>query len=169
MVYKKSIHAVLVLLLLQVGACGVDSCYDYNFINITDYDFKETGKTLLGISVSDYSGELNLDLIDEKVLELESCLGISIDYGCINVLVPPDTYISPCSDQELFPCTINPQLCLDKGITPTEECLCACRGAIQNNSIIVTVSSLVTFKGELTRLITGVNNPWTNENTKLCM
>ena len=167
--YRTFIYIILASLLLQVCGCAGEYCYYYNFTDITNYSFEETGRTLLGISVSDYSGELDLDLVDRKVLELENCLDMSIDYNCVKALVPPDTYISPCSGRELFPCNINPQLCIDKGITPTEECPCACRGAIQDNLIIVTVPSLITFKGELTRLITGINNPWTHEETKNCM
>jgi hypothetical protein len=169
MIYRSILYISILILSISGISCGEDSCYTYNFINITAYEFKETAKTKLGITVSDYSGRLDLDLLDKKVLELENCLNMSIDYSCVSVLVPPDFYMSRCSGQELFPCDIDPQICIDKGLIPTEECPCACRGAIQNDFIIVTTPDTVTFKGELTRLITGINNPWLDSRLVVCI
>jgi hypothetical protein len=160
----------VILLFLLLSSCNpTPQCYVGGFLNITDYTFRTNRISTQGISVDDRNFELNLDHLDNKVSELESCLSLSIDRSCFKVLVPTDTYISSCSGQTLFPCAVPPQLCEDKDLVVTEECPCNCQGAIQDDYIIVTVPSMITFKLELTRLISNVNNPYKDPNMKGCL
>ncbi len=94
---------------------------------------------------------------------------IEIRRDCLTVKVPDDLYQSKCGDQMLFPCDVDPQACLDKGVTPTEECPCACRAIIQDDSCIITNPAMSVFRGELARMVTGCNNSWIVEQLKGCL
>ncbi|MFH0752469.1 MAG: hypothetical protein V1914_02620 [archaeon] len=88
---------------------------------------------------------------------------------CLVVKVPDDLYESKCSDQMLFPCDVNPQACLDKGVGPTEECPCNCRATVQDDNYIITNPALSVFRGELARIVTTCNNPWIVEQLRGCL
>jgi len=151
-----------------LSGCQQDYCYKNNYLSITNYPFHSTISTTSGILVDDTYGFLadeDLRRIDTLVEELEECSGISIKRECFSILIPPDWYVSECSGQQLFPCRIDPQLCIDKGLTQEDldRCPCACRAIIQDDWIVVTTPNLRLFKAELARMVTGINNPWEAE------
>lgn len=78
---------------------------------------------------------------------------------CMSVLIAPDSHYG-CSGEQLFPCSVNPQLCIDKGLTITPECPCECRSTIQDNKTIVTTPDMHLYDAELIRLVTGCNMVW---------
>lgn len=87
---------------------------------------------------------------------------ISVRRECLTVKISPDWRVSTCSEEymEVFPCEINPQVCIDKGLEITDECPCMCRSTIQDENVVVTTPNLYLFRGELARQMTGCNNPW---------
>ena len=166
---KKGFGTTLILLTLLV--LGTSGCpiRNYHFRNITRYTTRVHVISASGIRVTDELGLLDTDELDRLTLEVEECLGRGMDRDRFEVMVPADVYISPCTGSWLFPCDIDPQLCRDKGVEPTEECPCNCRGAIQNDRIILIAPDLVTYKLELVRLITRVNNPYSVEGLRKCL
>jgi hypothetical protein len=113
-----------------------------------------------GIRVDSSGEQIDLTELDRQTNMLEDCLGIPVNTDCITVKVAPDWYISPCSGQQLFPCNVDDQLCLDKGVELTEECQCNCRAIIQDENTIIVTPDLYLYRTELARMITGINNPW---------
>lgn len=106
--------------------------------------------------------ELDQEELDRQTASLEECLEISIERECLTVKVAPDWYISPCSGQEIFPCAMPKEVCLNKGLTEEdlERCPCSCRAIIQDENTIIVTPNLFLYRGELARMVTGVNNPW---------
>jgi len=156
---KTTLIISVLLLSTQLLTCQ-DNCYRNGYMNITDYEVSTNLVTEKGIRVDDPLFQLDLAELDRQTDALEACLEISIRRECLTVKVAPDWYISPCSDQQLFPCDINPQVCEDKGVILTEECPCNCRAMIQNETTIIVTPNLYIYRGELARMITGINNPW---------
>jgi hypothetical protein len=156
---KKCIILVLTLFLFN---CPDENCYPNNYPNITSYEINITNTTNTGINIDDPLEEIDIEELERQTSALEECLGVTIDRNCLLVKVAPDWYISPCSGNQLFPCNINIQECLDKGLTleDLEECPCNCRARIQDNNIIIVTPDLLIYRGELARMVLGVNNPW---------
>ena len=90
-----------------------------------------------------------------------------IDRRAIKVKVAPDWHYSCNHEYAIFSCNIPDDGCLAKGLTPTPECPCSCRSTIQGSDLITT-PELIALSGELVRLVTGFNNPWTVEPLKAC-
>lgn len=124
--------------------------------------------------------------VDVKTDDLEACLGRQINLGEIHrnwfvVYVPVDWYVSTCSGEQLIPSTPPPSSCRSKGLVipveceyverPTPECPCVCnvRAVIQDSRYIVVTPNLKLYRAELTRLVTNVNNPWTNQALLPCL
>jgi hypothetical protein len=90
------------------------------------------------------------------------------------VFIPPDWYTSKCSGEQLVPSRIDFAGCAEKGVKlpkacqdtdlmkPTKECPCVCnvRAKVQDDWWIVTAPNLKLYKAELTRLVTGIYDPW---------
>lgn len=159
----------MLLLVVVLCSCEEEKCYINNYFNVTSYEVEPTNKTPMGIKIDDPLGLLDVHRVDTLVMELEDCLGIRLKVECITIKVPLDIYKSPCTGVWLFECVIDPQLCIDKGLIPTSECPCNCRSAIQDDNVIVVTPTLETLKGELTRLMTGISNPWIYEDISVCL
>lgn len=160
---------LFLILLLLLSSCHNNDCYLNNYSNITNYKVKITRHTPNGIALDDPGNLLDDEEIDRVVNEVEECLGRGVKKNCLIIKIPKDFYISPCSGKLLFPCNINKQICIDKGLEVSEECPCHCRSIIQDENYIITTPDLENFKGELVRMITGINNPWINEDVSMCL
>lgn len=156
---------LILLCLVLLTTCVTPPCYHNNYLNITDYQVHVDSITPHGIKVDSSGEEVDLREIDRQVDALEECLETSIQRTCLRIKVAPDWYISECSGQQLFPCDINDQVCLDKGLTEEdlEICPCNCRATIQDENTIIVTPDLRLLRGELARMITGINNPWIPE------
>lgn len=151
---------------LLICACNQPG-YDGYFLNVTDYPIKgEYEISPAGIKVYLNGNDVNLNDIDLKVLELEECLGISINRNWFSVYIPSDWYTAEeCSEEQVIPSTVDYRLCEAKGLVieeecrdlkyPTDECPCICsvRATIQNNNVVVTTPNLKLFKMPLARIV----------------
>lgn len=119
--------------------------------------------------------------IDRKTDELEQCLGQKLHRDWFAVYVPPDWYVSSCTGQQLVPSYAALELCRAKGLNvpetcrgvlkPTKQCPCPCnfRAIVQDGFLVVTAPNLALYKAELTRIVTGVNNPWADKSLVKCL
>lgn len=168
-----------------------ETSYRGGYLNVTHpYKIgkKEGVKTNSGVRVvAPKEGKAFYEEVDRRVAALEKCLleekeiTKPIRRGWFGVYVPNDWYVSTCSKEQLVPSKVNPALCEAKGITipiecryvmkPTAECPCVCnvRAAILFDYWIVTGPNLKLFKAELSRLVTGKNNPWKYPNIVKCL
>jgi hypothetical protein len=192
-------RCILLAALLLFTACEPEEecCYeDSHLANITFYSVKANRHTPNGIGLDDpLNPEHVLDAaeIDRKMDAFEACLnknflnnpyvveenghclrtnfedGISIKRHCLTIKVPDDLYKSKCSDEWLFPCDVDDQYCLAKGIVPTEECPCSCRATVQDNNNLITNHVLNVLWGELARVVTTCNNPWVVPQIQGCL
>lgn len=136
--------------------------------NYTHYTFEPNRTTPGGIGVDDARHELGLVDVDVLSVAVGACLGapdLPADFG---VKVPLDWYISPCSGEQVFPCDIGPEGCLDKGQRPSAACPCRCRAVVQDARLIVTAPNLRVYAGRLVALWTGVENPWAVPDLAAC-
>jgi len=165
----------------MLSGCGVN--YNIYFANVTEYPVIPDTYTAKMVQVDTSGLEVNLADIDRRVDEVEQCLTkrfpdgqlsnrIIVDAHCrapsflpavnrseLTIKIAPD-WRNGCSGQQVFPCGVDPKYCIAKDITPTAECPCACRSAIQDDTTIVVTPNLYLLKGDLLRIITGCNFPW---------
>lgn len=148
------------------------------FANVTNYAIRPSQKTPRGIAVDPSGMCVDLAAIDRKFLEVETCLRslhpnllISNETwragNCVYqdmyfwrpvVKISPDSHVG-CLEEQVFPCSVDPVHCFEKGLTPTEACPCECRGAIQGGDV-VTTPDLYLLKADIIRLDTSCNTPW---------
>lgn len=144
--------------------------------------FTQTATTpTLHVAVDDPHNELDLALVDEKLQRTLSCIQniaqtgftdeeftkgecwtrqIDTDFReCLEIKVAPDWTYNCSGTEQVFPCNIGDQRCLEKGQTPTPECPCRCRGVIQDNMIVVT-PNLRLLNATFTTMLTGCLSPW---------
>lgn len=179
---------VLLFTTLLIGC--PDGGYHPNYANATNYvvtkqqGVRTLGNVLVVVQPKDKTDAL-LTLIDQQVTTLDICLmGLGrpkVQRDWCGVLIPPDWYVSSCSNEQLVPSRVDPKLCEAKGLKIPEQCwwvtrpsvlcLCPCnfRAIIQDNYWIVTTPNLKLFKAELLRLVTGVSNVWTDEKLRMCL
>lgn len=178
---QKALLALLSLVLLS--SCG-EKCY-YDTIYATLSHYRTRGKkydyTPSGVKVYLNGQPTSLQEIDDKVVDLEQCLNITIKRSCFAVYIAEDWFTSTCSGEQLLPVPAPIEQCAAKGLdvdekceglrTPTDECPCICnyRVSLQYNYLIVVPPNTKLLKAELARLVTGVNNPWTNEQIRRCL
>ena len=85
--------------------------------------------------------------------------------SCIKVGVPPDWYVSGITGEEVFPCSIGPQRCIEKGLCPpgatAAECPCHCRAQIQDETTIWTAPNGKLLAAYAITLLTSCLSPWT--------
>jgi len=159
--------------------------YPERFANVTQYAISSSLETPKGIRVDPGHHQVDLAKIDRYVDELEACIGKAIKRDAFAVKFPDDLYISPCTGEELFPCKMPVDVCIKKVVDnhvqlipgspctldelPCLPCPCHCRAAIQANAAVITNTKMNLFKAELTRLVTGVNNPWENNYLAKCL
>lgn len=164
--------------------CSIDNiCYNQHYSNTTNYSVSPNVKTPNGIKVDTTNFIVDLNDIDRRIDEVETCLkqkypdgklpleiiqnghclyptfDTNIHRSCLEIKVAPDWHVG-CLGEEIFPCSIDPKYCLAKGITPTQECPCECRSAIQDQNVIVITPDLYLLKGDMIRLQTGCNFIW---------
>jgi hypothetical protein len=165
--------------------------YDFEwFLDVTHYqpDDSMGQRTLGGILVIREDIPVDDEFLFEVDLatnQLEQCLGEQgarpkIRRDGFVVVVPADWYTSACSGEQLIPSIVNPETCRSKGLVvpveceyleyPTEACPCVCnvRAVIQNPHYLLVTPNLKLYRAELTRLVTGINNPWTHEELLPC-
>lgn len=185
------LSACLVLMAAAFHFSGCpESAYPFrNFLDLTDYKHPEWKQTAAGVRywAPDVDDSLELQQsIDAQVEELSACLTHvnprwEVRKDWFEVLVPEDWYCSYCTGEQLIPSAPPCQSCRDKGLsladeccgleTPTELCPCVCnvRAIVQDNRVVVTTPNLKLLKAELTRLVTGVNNPWADADLLPCL
>lgn len=175
------------------------NCYHGNYLNITNYKVSIDEYTPKGIGIDQPNNpehKLDPNEIDWLVDHLESCLNenfaknpviseeqaknawcmqkefynpITIKRECISVKVPDDLYHSQCSEQWLFPCNIDQQLCKDKGLNPGGNCPCHCRAMVQDDNVVITNHMLNVFLAETARIVTSCNNTWAVDQITPCV
>lgn len=173
----------LVFAFLLIG-CGQDFHYNNYYLNVTEYDINPNIVSPNGIRVDTSGFDIDLIELDSHFVHVERCLNDNFP----NQIIPKDTYISAhclyntfpdkiyresiivkiapdwtysCdSSQQVFKCNIDPKLCEEKGLISTEECPCRCRGAIQNQNVIITTPNMYLLNNDLIRLHTGCNYIW---------
>lgn len=169
-------------ILASLVGCGNvgGQCYDGNYANVTAYRISPDASSPSGISVD---GSVDLAKLDALTDSVEGCLNSKFPDGkmpaelvvaahclsdhvelhvhrdCLKVKVAPDWHVG-CQGEEVFPCSIDPVLCEAKGFTPTPECPCECRSAIQDNGTIVVTPDLLMYEHDLIRLQTSCNYIW---------
>jgi len=181
-------YSVILFTALLIGC--PNGGYHPNYVNATDCKVEKSqgvrtpGSVLVVVSEKDNTLVL-FALIDQQVGALDACLvGLGrpkVRRDWFGILIPPDWYESLCSNEQLVPSRADPKLCEAKGLTIPEACrwithpsvLCPCpcnfRAIIQDNYWIVTAPNLKLFKAELLRLVTGVNNVWTDAKLRTCL
>ncbi len=85
--------------------------------------------------------------------------------ACIRVGVPPDWYTSSITGEQIFPCSVGPQRCIEKGLCPVgataAQCPCACRAQIQDETTLWTAPNGKLLAAYAITLMTGCLSPWT--------
>lgn len=81
--------------------------------------------------------------------------------SCLRVAVAPDWRLSQCSGEQVFPCAIGPERCLEKGQQPTAACPCMCRATIQDQTTIWITPNRRLLSAYAVTMLTGCLSPWT--------
>lgn len=168
---------------LALSGCAV--CYNGGFVNVTSYPVTTTEKSPEGIAVDPSGFQVDLADLDHKTDLVEECLrekfpdgrlsgdivtashcltdriDTTIHRSCLRVKVAPDWHVG-CQGEQVFPCSVDPALCEAKGFTPTAECPCECRSAIQDQDTVVTTPDLRLYANDLLRIVTTCNDIWTS-------
>lgn len=80
--------------------------------------------------------------------------------SCLMIIVPPDWYTSQCTEEEVFPCEVPVQSCVNKGQDPNSPCPCACRAITQGLNSIITAPNMELLPAQLTQIMTGCDQIW---------
>lgn len=176
------------MLCVMVCSCGpTKNCYENNyFSNVSNYSVSPNSSTQSGIQVDvrdvDYS-KVDLSVLDARIKAIEECLSSVAQenptitseqqkaWQCIRSNFSPEPFkrdclvvkivdpvYSKCSDQQFISAPAPKALCEAKGLTPTAECPCLWRSAIQNNNVLITPPALYLF--DLGRIWSSCNNIW---------
>jgi hypothetical protein len=143
--------------------------YGYYLDVYPAYPFKATVVTPSGIAI-DMSGKNIPGLpaaVEASVLEVQSCLGKSIDRSAFRVKVPPDWMKSCDGSQEVLPFATPDRFC--KGEAATNGCPCRYRALLQEPNIVVVTPNLLLFKDALVRLLTGTADTWSTPSLAKCL
>jgi hypothetical protein len=81
--------------------------------------------------------------------------------SCVKVAVVPDWRLSCDGSEEVFPCEIGPERCLEKGQHPTSQCPCMCRAQIQDATTIWVTPNRKLLAAYAVTIMTGCLSPWT--------
>lgn len=180
--------AVIAGIVWVAGCAPPEGGYDPRLQSVTSYQVHPTRTTPGGVQIDDPLGEVSDSVLDGLTDRVEACLerlaeptvDESAAMGCLPqralqrrlerswfaVKVAPDWYRSSCHpEQQLFPCRVDPSLCdaahlTEKGLEPCPGAACACRATVQDNRVVVTAPFLLVYAGELLRLVTACNAPW---------
>lgn len=141
-------HIAVTMLLVSGCAAGlpIEPCrYAYHsneFINVTDYRYVQDAETFSGVGVARNGWDVDLREIDNRIAELEGCLGAPIRRCGFVVLVAPDAFMHPVYGQYVHPCDAK---YVETGL---------CYGAVQSPTIAVVTPDLSALKHELIHIIT---------------
>lgn len=148
--------------------------------NRTAYEFSPTYETPAGLVVSDPRHELDPAALDATAARVQRCLrdvaltDLEVQRGwCsayaappirpgVRVLVAPDWRVSACTGLQVFPCAMPDAACHAKGLRPTADCPCSCRGALQDAATkptIVITPNLAALPWQLVILTLGCDQP----------
>jgi hypothetical protein len=169
------------ILLLLLTGCAVPA-YSNDWPNYTNYPVRPTSMTPLGIALDDPKGELDPAKVDAVATAVLQCLQsadiahlsqqertdaqcyfsteLAIKHG-LTIKVAPDWYVSACTGEQIFPCSVPNASCEAKQESPTPQCPCSCRAIIQDHDVIVTAPNMRVVPAQLVTLMTGCNMPWT--------
>lgn len=175
-------------LVLLTGCPPSYPCYpNAHRPNYTSYQTTVTYRTPGGISVDDAKLQLDPALVDDIAADVLGCLEAAAPLdanesamamcgrapvyeirSCLVLKVPDNWYTSNCTGSQLFPCNVPNQSCLNKGLTPTNSCPCACRASIQDEAVIVTAPNLELLPGKMVELFTGCSQIWRIQRLAMC-
>lgn len=153
-------RVILSFVLLLCGCADETNCYENNFENITNHTISPDTSTPEGISVDTGGYPINLQMLDERINRIESCIqNLFKNYPlpdakwkclktrfdpqekllrkCLVIKIVPPVY-SPCSDWQFIGEYAPAEFCLVKGVVPKPECPCRWRTAIQDENVIIT-------------------------------
>lgn len=183
-----ALWGVWALLMLAFVGCGFpEPCYDGHYLNVTGYSVSVEAETPAGVGVDPSGFAADFAEIDRRFAAVEACLaqrfpdgtlppdlvvragclsnrlpfGTSIKRECLTVKIAPDWHWSCFGPQQVFACAYpSPydDLCRAKGHEPSEDCPCCWRGAVQNQTTLVTTPDLHLLTNDLLRVVTGCNN-----------
>lgn len=156
-----------ILLLL---ACGSQPCYpEIDYRNFTAYrqPVDPPDQTILEQlhRVEACLAPLRSQWLSPAEEQEAECLGRAAAVlelrTCLRVAVAPDWHLS-CTGEQVFPCSIGPERCQQKGQLPTEACPCSCRAQIQDMTTIWITPNKKLLSAYAVTLLTGCLNPWTS-------
>lgn len=192
-------HLVLLFFVMfSLSAHCPPPSYNPHYLNVTKVSFRldELQHSPNGVQ---YRIPENVDevrfvqMLDEKTVALEKCLGRDLHLEWFAVIVPENWYKSQCTGQLMIPSNVDYRLCEQKKmpdgtlvkipvecrevIEPTDKCPCPCnfrsiaqvRWAGTPLAAVITAPDLKLYKAELARLVTGVNNVWTDKDLVKCV
>ncbi len=155
--------------------------YAYHAFN--RYEVQQTSVTESGI-VYDPSGlQISPALIDRLTFEVESCLTLveksntgpscmifhgSIARNSFVIKIASDWVLSCDKSEQLLPVYAGSEGCIEKGITPTEQCPCRWRAGIKCPNVLIVTPSFYLYKDALIRFVTGCQNPWASPALASC-
>lgn len=151
----------IVIIALLLAGCP----YGYGgrlFASVTAYKIRESTswpRTAKGVRVANSTPAQRAE-VDKRIDELEACLGKPIKRDWLSIYIATDSTVSPCTGQQLLPYPAPDRLCIAKGVTPTAECPCRWRSAIQDGYYVIVTPDLRMLKQEVARLVLSINNPW---------
>ena len=179
--------SILSVLSLSLSACGDDlsgRCYQNSYQNVTNYEeVRADVMTPSGIRVDTGGYAVDLATLDARVAKIEACIlrmaaeslvlpaeqkkswqclrevdpNQELMRDCLVIKVVAPTF-SKCSDWQFIGVAAPDGLCLAKGITPTDECPCMWRTAIQDDNVVITPPAM--YLWEVGRIMTSCNNIW---------
>lgn len=190
--------ALTFVLLFVLAAHCPPRGYSPYYANVTKVSFRldELQHTPKGVQyhIPDNVNETEfVRVLDEKTIALEKCLGKDLHLEWFAVIVPGNWYKSKCTGHLMVPSYADYRLCEQKKmpdgtpvkipvecrgvVKPTDKCPCPCnfRSVVQVRwegaplPAIITAPDLLLYKAELTRLVTGVNNVWADEDLVQCV
>lgn len=157
--------------LLFLAASCRQPCYpETQLSNFTSYSDGINESDLVGIhdqlqQVEACVAPLRTQWLSDQENKDAECIGRGgaalVLRACLRISVAPDWYLSSCSGEQIFPCTVGPQRCLEKGLTPDPKCPCSCRAQIQDMTTIWVTPNKKLLSAYAVTLLTGCLSPWT--------
>lgn len=177
---------IAILSIVIFVACGEDSsgrCYQNFYQNITNYEVSPDVVTPSGIKVDAGGYAVDLVALDARIAKIEACIQAAaaeslalsaeekkswqclrevdsdqkLSRECLVIKVVTPTF-SKCSDWQFIGVMAPDEGCLAKGLTPTSECPCMWRTAVQDDNIVITPPAM--YLWEVGRIMTSCNDVW---------
>jgi hypothetical protein len=181
----KKLLLISLCLFMFVG-CKTTSCYRNYFANVISpiLSISIDKRTLKGIGIDSGGYSVDTTKLDGRVDKIVACIqevgktiGMAsienattwqclrrdfskmedIKRSCLVIKIVPPVY-SKCSDWQFTGAKAPDAGCISKGLTPTAECPCMWRSAVQNDNILVTPPAMYIW--DIGRIFTGCNNIW---------